>query len=147
MRSLFSVSEVFKDEFVLCVHANSLNHGQLFATPRTVAHQAPVSVGFSRQEYWRGLPCPPSGDRHYPRVEPTSLCLLHWQEDSLSLMAQTVKNLPAMQRLGFNPSVRKIPWRGGNYPLQYSCLENPMDRGAWPATVHGVAKSRTRLSD
>ena len=32
-------------------------------------------------------------------------------------------------------------------PLQYSCLENPMDRGAWWATVHGVAKSRTRLSD
>ena len=32
-------------------------------------------------------------------------------------------------------------------PLQYSCLENPMDRGAWWATIHGVAKSRTRLSD
>ena len=32
-------------------------------------------------------------------------------------------------------------------PLQYSCLENPMDGGAWWATVHGVAKSRTRLSD
>ena len=32
-------------------------------------------------------------------------------------------------------------------PLQYSCLENPMDRGAWQATVHGVAKSRTRPSD
>ena len=32
-------------------------------------------------------------------------------------------------------------------PLQYSCLENPMDGGAWCATVHGVAKSRTRLSD
>ena len=46
-----------------------------------------------------------------------------------------------------------IPWSGrssgegnGN-PLQYSCLENPMDRGAWRATAHGVAKSRTRLSD
>ena len=36
--------------------------------------------------------------------------------------------------------------RNGN-PLQYSCLGNPMDRGAWRATVHGVAKSRTRLSD
>ena len=32
-------------------------------------------------------------------------------------------------------------------PLQYSCLENPMDRGAWQAAVHGVARSRTRLSD
>ena len=36
---------------------------------------------------------------------------------------------------------------GNGYPLQYSCLENPMDRGAWWATVHGVAKSQTRLSD
>ena len=34
---------------------------------------------------------------------------------------------------------------GNSNPLQYSCLENPMDRGAWGATVHGVAKSRTRL--
>ena len=36
---------------------------------------------------------------------------------------------------------------GNGNPLQYSCLENPMDRGAWWATVHGVAKSRKRLSD
>ena len=36
---------------------------------------------------------------------------------------------------------------GNGNPLQYSCLENPMDRGAWWATVHGVAKSRTQLSD
>ena len=37
--------------------------------------------------------------------------------------------------------------RNGCYPLQYSCLEGPMNRGAWQATVHGVAKSRTRLRD
>ena len=36
---------------------------------------------------------------------------------------------------------------GNGTPLQYSCLENPMDRGAWWAIVHGVAKSQTRLSD
>ena len=36
---------------------------------------------------------------------------------------------------------------GNGNPLQYSCLENPMDRGAWWAAVHGVARSRTRLSD
>ena len=36
---------------------------------------------------------------------------------------------------------------GNGHPLQYSCLENPMDRGAWWAAVHGVAKSRTRPSD
>ena len=38
-------------------------------------------------------------------------------------------------------------WESNGTPLQYSCLENPMDGGAWWATVHGVAKSRTRLSD
>ena len=51
------------------------------------------------------------------------------------------------RRLKFDCWVRKIPGEGSGYPLQYSCLENPMDRGAWWAAVHGVAKSRTRLSD
>ena len=44
----------------------------------------------------------------------------------------------------FEPWVREIPWRRAWQPTQYSCLENPMDRGAWGATVHRVAKSRTR---
>ena len=42
------------------------------ATPWTVAHQAPLSMGFSRQEYWRGLPCPPAGDLPNPGIEPVS---------------------------------------------------------------------------
>ena len=42
---------------------------------------------------------------------------------------------------------RRSPGVGNGNPLQYSYLENPMDRGAWWATVHGVAKSQTRLSD
>ena len=42
------------------------------ATPWTVAHQAPLSMGFSRQEYWSGLPCPPPGDRPNPGIEPRS---------------------------------------------------------------------------
>ena len=44
------------------------------------------------------------------------------------------------------PGRRRSPGGGNGNPLQYSCLENPMDRGAWWATVHGVAKSWTRLS-
>ena len=44
----------------------------LCATPWTVAGQASLSVGFSRQEYWSGLPCPSSGDRHDSGIEPTS---------------------------------------------------------------------------
>ena len=41
----------------------------------------------------------------------------------------------------------RSPGEGNGNPLQYSCLENPMDRGPWQATVHGVTKSWTRLSD
>ena len=49
--------------------------------------------------------------------------------------------------LGLIPGLGRSPGEGNSYPLQYSCLENPMDGGAWWATVHGVAKSRTRLRD
>ena len=49
--------------------------------------------------------------------------------------------------LGSIPGSGRSPGEGNGNPLQYSCLENPMDREAWWATVHGVAKSRTRLSD
>ena len=48
--------------------------------------------------------------------------------------------------LGSIPGSGRSPGEGNGYPLQYSCLENPMDRVAWQATVHGVTKSRTRLS-
>ena len=65
--------------------------------------------------------------------------MLNWT----SLVAQTVKNLPAMQETRFDFWVRKIPWRREWYPLQYSCLGNPMDRGASRTTVHSITKTRT----
>ena len=43
--------------------------------------------------------------------------------------------------------VGKIPWRRECNPLQYSCLENPMDREAWQATAHAISKSQTRMND
>ena len=49
-----------------------LSHVQLFATPWTVAHQGPLSIGFPRQEYWSGLPSPPPGDLSDPGIKPTS---------------------------------------------------------------------------
>ena len=49
------------------------SHVQLFETQWTIAYQAPLSMGFSRQEYWSGLPCPPAGDFPNPGIEPTSL--------------------------------------------------------------------------
>ena len=61
-----------------------------------------------------------------------------------ALVAQMVKNLPAMQETlpHLNPGSGSSPGGGNGNPLQYSCLENSMDRGAWWATVHRVAKSQ-----
>ena len=59
-----------------------------FMTPWTVAHQAPLSMGFSRQEYWSGLPFPIPGDPPNPGTKPACLAspaLAHWQSDSLPL--------------------------------------------------------------
>ena len=49
--------------------------------------------------------------------------------------------------LGLIPRLGRSPRGGHGNPFQYSCLENPMDRGAWWTVVHGVAKSQTQLSD
>ena len=63
--------------------------------------------------------------------------------------SSVVKNLPPLQELQEtqfqSPGQEDPPGEGHGNPLQYSCLENPMDKGAWWATVHGVAKSRTWL--
>ena len=58
----------------------SLSRVRLFATPWTVAYQAPRNMGFSRQEYWSGLPFPPPGDLPNPGIEPRSPAL---QTDAL----------------------------------------------------------------
>ena len=64
------------------MHAQSLSHVQLFVTPLTVAHQAPLSTEFSRQEYWSRLSFSSPEDLPHPGVEPTSAAL---QADSLPL--------------------------------------------------------------
>ena len=60
---------------LLKVKVKSLSRVRLFATPWTVSHQASPSMGFSRQEYWSGLPFPSPGDLPDPGIEPTSLTL------------------------------------------------------------------------
>ena len=66
-------------------------------------------------------------------------------------MVLVVKNTPAsagdVRDAGSIPEMWKIPWRRAWQPFQDSCLENPMDRGAWRPTAHGVTKSQTWLSD
>ena len=116
--------------------ARCLSHVQLFATPWTVAHQAPLFMGFSRQEHWSGLPCPPPGDLPHPRIKPRSSSLqaaslplapppglhapftpdLHIQLSTViglaiwvSPIAQSVKNLPAMQETWVRSLGREDP--------------------------------------
>ena len=64
-------------------------------------------------------------------------------------MELAVKKLPGsagdVKDAGSIPGSGRFPEEGNDYPLQYSCLENSMDRGAWQATVHGAAKSWRRL--
>ena len=66
-----------------------------------------------------------------------------------SQVVLVVKNPPAsagdIRDTGSVPVSRRSPGRGNTNPFQYSCLENPMDKGAWQATVHRVAKSQTQL--
>ena len=72
--SLVSADEHAKSPFG-CMYANSFSDVWLFATLWTVVHQAPLSMGFSRQEFWSGLPFPPPGDLPNPGIEPASPAL------------------------------------------------------------------------
>ena len=140
---------------------------QLSEASWTAALQAPLSIGFPRQEYWGGLSFPSPGDlpnsvikpaspalaggfftteppgKLHPTVipDPFSLGRIYTQA---SLMAQMVKHLPAMRETrGLIPELGRSPGEGNDNPLQYSCLGNLMDRAAWQATVHGVTKNQT----
>ena len=68
----------------------------------------------------------------------------------LRLLSQAVGRVVVVSRtlvIGFRAPLDNPGGEGDGTPLQYSCLENPMDGGAWCAAVHGIARSRTRLSD
>ena len=133
----------------------SLTRVQLFATPWTVAYQAPPSTGFSRQKYGSGLPFPSPGQ--FPLKKKKCPCLMRKETRKCMLcgsgwyqMWRRVlgkKDLWKCGRPMFDPRVGRCPGEGNGNPLQYSCLENSMDRGFWWPAVHGVTKSRTRLRD
>ena len=103
---------------------------------------------FSSQEYWSGLLCPSPGDLPDPGIEPGTPAL---QQDRVSSWIGgglgVVESAPSEGDPDSIPGLGRSPGEGNGYSLQYSCLENPMDRGAWWDVVHGVSKSRTRLSD
>ena len=109
----------------------SLSCVRLLATPWTAAYQAPLSMGFARQEYWSGVPLPS------PRDRLTTPVFLGFPDGSAGKDSACYAG-----DLGSIPGSGRSPGEGNGYPLQYSGLENSMD-----CIVHGVAKSRTRLSN
>ena len=121
------------------MYAQSFSHDQLFATPQTVASQAPLSMEFSRQEYWSEVPFSTPGDLPDTGIEPVS--------PVSSSIARWIASAGDIRDMGSIPGLGRSPGKGHGNPLQYSCLENPMNRGAWQTTVHGVTKNWTRLSD
>ena len=85
VRQISDLAHSMSRSICVCVCAQLLHHARLFATPWTIAWQAPLSMGFSRQEYRNGLPCPPSGDLPDPGIKPgcpalqvDTLLLSHW---------------------------------------------------------------------
>ena len=113
-------------------------------------------MGFSRQEYWSGLPHPPPGDLPDPGIEPMSLTspagslpdkwVIYYQCHSKSCFISTISSLYSwcavwVQFYLFKWLPMKPTREGNDNPLQYSCLENSMDRGAWWATVHVATES------
>ena len=92
-------------------------------------------MGFSRQEYWSGLPFPFPGDLPDPGIE-------SW----VSCIAGRFVSVWVTREALLTPCSKTLR-EGNGAPLQCSCLENPIDGGAWWAAVHGLVKSRTRLSD
>ena len=84
--SSLEYKKVLCNPYIVCVGAQSLSHVWLFAIPWTVAHQTPLSMGLSQQEYWSGLPLPPPGDLSNTEIENkspavpalASRILYHW---------------------------------------------------------------------
>ena len=117
-----------------------------FVTPWIVACQAPKSMGFSRQEYWSGLPFPSPGNFPNAVTEPESKTLAGNRLPLSPLFNEALYHwLSGEESMGLIPVSGRSPGEGNGGSLQYSCLENPMHRGAWWATVHVIAKSWMQL--
>ena len=86
--------------FFIMLCAQSLSRDQLFVNLWTIACHTPLSMRFSRQEYWSGLPCTPPRDLPNPGIEPMSISLLHWQADSLSLAWIIIKSSSCFHSFG-----------------------------------------------
>ena len=134
---------------------NHFGHSRLLETPWTVA--ARVFCPWDSPGKNTGVGCQAllQGIFLTQGSNPYILCLLHWQ--ACSLPTEPHQGFPggwdgkesaySAGHLSSIPESGRSPGEGNGNPLQHSCLENPMDRGAWRAVVHGVTKSWKRLSN
>ena len=99
----------------------ALSPGHLFATQWTVAPQAPLSMGFSRQEYWSRLPFPPPGDRPNPGIEPSRSLTSPALAGGFFTTAPHGSQLKGRPRLGFCPR-RWLPVSPPRFSLYTICL-------------------------
>ena len=121
--------------------------------PSTIARQAPLSLGFPRQEYWSGLPFPPRGDLLNSKIKPASPMTPALQADTLPVGHQgspgglVVNNPPdnarAVRGPGSIPGSGRSPRGGNGNPLQYSCLEKSHGQGPGRQQSMGVTWSQT----
>ena len=73
----------------------------------------------------------------------TYVCTYVWASQGVLVVKNLLANARDIRDVGLIPGLGRSPRGEQGYPLQYSCLENPMDRGAWQATVHRIVKSQT----
>ena len=129
------------------------SHVQLFTTLCTIACQAPLSMGFSRQEYWSGLPCPPLGDLPHPGTDPSLLHRLHRQVNSLPLAPPGKLKYFQLNLLIFHSKIYSLSLWNSNLTAAaaaaakslQSCptLCDPIDGSPRGSPVPGILQART----
>ena len=108
---------------------NCFSHIQLFATPWTAAHQTPLSMGLSRQEYWSGLPCPPPGDLPDSGIKP--MCLASPALAGGFFTTSTTQEALYCSSVQFSSVAQSC-----------TTLCNPMDCSPSGSSVHGIVQAR-----
>ena len=172
-RMLEWVAISFSNAWKWKAKVKSLSRVRLLATSWTAAYQAPLSMGFSSKNMSR-LTFPSLGDLSTQELNPGFLhcrqilyhlgnegspenCIMSWFNWGRIISEYSTAGFPGGSdgkepacsegNLGSIPGSGRSPGKRYDHPLQYSCLENSMDRRAWQATVHGVTKSQTWLSN
>ena len=127
-----------------CLFATLLQSCPPLCDPMTVAHQAPLSMGFSRQEYWSGLPCPAPENLPDPGIEPASPATPALQADSLPLkLVQSYPLQRVIMNMQFGERLQIAEPAAAAMSLQL-CLTlcDPIDGSPPGSLVHGIFQAR-----